>query len=545
MSVTVRSRTRTTSSPTAAPIRVPDADPGWKPRPWAGRSVGAAWYGVNLVVAAAVSEAVVALVGRPPGWLATVGWLVGLSAVSCAALAVVRPMAVRLLPLQALLRLGLAFPGQAPSRFRVALRAGNPKLAVAKARATIARGADPLPGDAARTVVELVGALSLHDAATRGHSERVRAYSELIGEELGLDPDARQGLRWAGLVHDVGKLLIPAEILNKAGSLTPEEWEIIRRHPADGARMARPLAPWLGEWTDAVLDHHERWDGQGYPRRLATTDISLAGRVVAVADAYDVMTSTRSYKKPRTPTEARHELVRCAGTQFDPTVVRAFLALSVRKVRAVSGVLPALVPQLAGLVWRYRPRIGRLMTPLVAGATATTVGLLAALPQPAAHGVAPDASAPAAASGPAPNGHAGGALDAVSAPGPNASASDRGGPEGPAMLPPVSDGAGNTTMSRGAGELDSVANAAMPSAPSGPVGPPTAPSSGPKPPAGGGTAGGPATLIVDPAGGSVSIANPGPVGAPPVPVVQAPPAGALVCGNLGVCNPIKVPLPLP
>ena len=143
----------------------------------------------------------------------------------------------------------------------------------------------------------LVGALNSHDRLTRGHSERVRAYTKMIAEELKLEPDEIDLLHWAGLLHDIGKLEVPAEILNKPSQPTEEEWEILRTHPEAGMRLVAPLREWLGEWGDAVGQHHERWDGKGYPNGLAETDISFAARIVSVADVFDVITSVRSYKK--------------------------------------------------------------------------------------------------------------------------------------------------------------------------------------------------------------------------------------------------------
>ena len=230
------------------------------------------------------------------------------------------------------------FPDEAPSRFKVALRSGS----TTEIERTLAEyrqiGADE-PARAAERLLELVAALSRHDRLTRGHSERVRAYSQMIGEELRLPPSEIDKLRWAALIHDVGKLEVPYEILNKPGALTPEEYEIVKRHAAIGAELAAPLANWLGEPVRAVGEHHERWDGRGYPNGLRGEEISLAGRIVSVADAFDVMTSVRSYKKARTPVAARAELADCAGTQFDPTVVRAFLCISLGRLRLAMGPL--------------------------------------------------------------------------------------------------------------------------------------------------------------------------------------------------------------
>ena len=173
------------------------------------------------------------------------------------------------MPLAALLKLALVFPDEAPSRFRTALRAGT--TAELEGRLEQAQeGADAdTPVEAAERLLGFVAALSAHDRVTRGHSERVRAYSQMIAKELHLGRDEVDRLNWAALLHDIGKLGVPAEVLNKPGEPTAEEWELIRSHPEHGARLAEPLRAWLGEWTDAVSDHHERWDGTGYPNGTA------------------------------------------------------------------------------------------------------------------------------------------------------------------------------------------------------------------------------------------------------------------------------------
>ena len=183
---------------------------------------------------------------------------------------------------------------------------------------------------------------------TRGHCERVRAYSDLIGQQLGLDEESASKLHWAALLHDVGKLDVSPAVLNKKGRLTPEEWEHVRGHPAHSDRWIGGLTPWLGEWVLAASQHHERFDGQGYPYGIAGMDISLAGRIVSVADAFDVMTAARSYKKPFPAAQARVELTDNAGSQFDPQIVRAFLAISVGELRRVMGPIAwlAALPEL-------------------------------------------------------------------------------------------------------------------------------------------------------------------------------------------------------
>ena len=226
------------------------------------------------------------------------------------------------------------------------------------------------PQEAAEKLLELVAALSVHDRLTRGHCERVRAYTDVITKELKLDPDDAAKMHWAAMIHDIGKLEIPAEILSKPVRLTDEEFEIIKTHPQVGARIAAPLAGWLGEWFHAIDQHHERWDGGGYPYGLAGTDIALAGRIAAVADVYDVITAARSYKKPQPAAEARTELARCAGSQFDPEVVRAFLGVSLGRLRLMMGPLAWLSDL---------PVIGRVPIAPAAGAAVSAVAAAGAL----------------------------------------------------------------------------------------------------------------------------------------------------------------------
>lgn len=269
---------------------------------------------------------------------AAVRWLLVAAAATVVLFAAER-LTCRLAPLATLLALSLTFPDRAPPRFGVALRNGSTRQLhdrIAQAR----RGdVGNTPAEAAERVLELVAALSVHDRTTRGHSERVRAYSRMIGEEMGLNKVELDRLQWAGLLHDVGKLLIPAAILNKPGTLTAEEYKEVCLHPEYGRGMVTALIPWLGDSARAVWEHHERWDGRGYPSGLAGLDIALAARIVAVADVFDVMTSARSYKKPVSSADARTELARCAGGQFDEEIVRAFLNISIGRLRLVIGPL--------------------------------------------------------------------------------------------------------------------------------------------------------------------------------------------------------------
>ncbi|MFF4246377.1 HD-GYP domain-containing protein [Streptomyces sp. NPDC001822] len=172
------------------------------------------------------------------------------------------------------------------------------------------------------TIRALVQAVDIKDGYTRGHSERVGRASELIARELGMEESRMEALRFAGILHDIGKLGVPTRVLRKDGPLTPEERGIIELHPEYGHEIVRGIG-FLDEARAAILHHHERLDGSGYPYGLAGDEIPEFARVVAVADAFDAMTSTRSYRRGRPVPAAVEELRRCAGSQFDPLMVRA------------------------------------------------------------------------------------------------------------------------------------------------------------------------------------------------------------------------------
>lgn len=303
----------------------------WKSRPILAAVCRVAIGVAPLVVATAVTLSAQVFLLAPA--LAGHGLALHVAAYLCLAAATVavtvlaERVARRALPLVALLRLTMLFPDEAPSRFQMARTAGNPA-----ALARLAEQSDE-QGAAAAQVLALLARLTAHERRTRGHSERVRVYADLMAEQLGLDDDDRMRLRLAAVVHDIGKLTVPAKVLLKPGRPTPDEWTTLKGHPEAGIELAGAIGDWLGPWTGAINEHHERYDGQGYPRGLAGDEISLAGRIVAVADAFETMTSARSYKKPMSVAAARVELTDCAGAHFDPTVVRAFTEISLPRLR--------------------------------------------------------------------------------------------------------------------------------------------------------------------------------------------------------------------
>jgi HD-GYP domain-containing protein (c-di-GMP phosphodiesterase class II) len=170
----------------------------------------------------------------------------------------------------------------------------------------------------------LAQALEERDAYSGGHSLRVTALAETIGERLAWGPTRRLHLRIGALLHDVGKLAVSERVLRKAGPLDEEELAQIQAHPVAGVRLAAAIAP---ERTTlaCVLYHHERWDGGGYPSGRRGAAIPLEARVLAVVDAFDAMTSARPYREALELDAALEELERCAGSQFDPGVAGVFL----------------------------------------------------------------------------------------------------------------------------------------------------------------------------------------------------------------------------
>jgi HD-GYP domain-containing protein (c-di-GMP phosphodiesterase class II) len=182
----------------------------------------------------------------------------------------------------------------------------------------------PGKGRELQVLKRLIAELEAHDPAETSHSELVSLYAARTATLLGWSLDRIERMLLAGTVHDVGKATLPDSILHKPGPLTEAEWELVRGHPEAGAWMVseagfRDVAVW-------VMLHHERVDGTGYPHGLAGDEIPIEARILAVADAYEAMTADRVYRRSIGHEAACRELRRCAGTQFDPDVVEAFLA---------------------------------------------------------------------------------------------------------------------------------------------------------------------------------------------------------------------------
>jgi hypothetical protein len=175
------------------------------------------------------------------------------------------------------------------------------------------------------TVGALCQAVETKDFYTRGHSDRVSRGSVMIAREIGMRGERVEAIRYAGMLHDVGKLGVPTRVLQKNGKLTEEEYAAIQLHPMRGLDIVREIG-FLDEALAGIMHHHERIDGRGYPMGLAGDEIPEFARVLAVADAFDSMTSNRSYRGARPVAEAIAELRKWAGTQFDPAFVDAFVA---------------------------------------------------------------------------------------------------------------------------------------------------------------------------------------------------------------------------
>ncbi len=184
-----------------------------------------------------------------------------------------------------------------------------------------------------QSLLGLANALEAKDLYTRGHSERVGAWSRALGAALGLAAADADAIAQAGLLHDIGKIGVPEAVLTKSGPLTEIEWRAMRRHPLVGAQIVAPF-DFLAGGALIIRHHHERWDGSGYPDGLRGEAIPLGARIVAVADVYDALTSDRPYRPALPVSEARARLVAEAGATLDARVVAALLHLSPADVGA-------------------------------------------------------------------------------------------------------------------------------------------------------------------------------------------------------------------
>ena len=174
------------------------------------------------------------------------------------------------------------------------------------------------------TLEALASALDAKDRYTRGHSDRVAKYAVELARQLKTPEDQVEVIQHMALLHDIGKIGISDELLNRVGRLSDEEFDLIKLHPVIGANILRDLN-YMGSYTEYVRYHHEKFDGSGYPDGLKGDDIPLGARIITLADSFDAMTTDRSYRKKMTVEEALDEVRRCAGSHFDPYLARAFL----------------------------------------------------------------------------------------------------------------------------------------------------------------------------------------------------------------------------
>ncbi|HZS03517.1 MAG TPA: HD domain-containing phosphohydrolase [Blastocatellia bacterium] len=219
------------------------------------------------------------------------------------------------------------------------------------------------------TLQALASAIEMRDVETHGHSQRVVTYCLRFGQQLGLSDLEMVALEHGALLHDIGKIGTPDSILLKPDKLTPEEWKIMRGHIDNGAAILRGIA-FLADALPVVTQHHERWDGSGYPLGLRGRQISLNARIFAVADALDAITSDRPYHKARSFEEAAREITAATGTHFDPEVVETFLSIPLDEWRQIrqsvesngGSLTPDILRSIRSLIVTHKT--GRLSAPL-------------------------------------------------------------------------------------------------------------------------------------------------------------------------------------
>jgi putative nucleotidyltransferase with HDIG domain len=176
------------------------------------------------------------------------------------------------------------------------------------------------------TIRTLSNIIDAKDSQTFGHSERVMEHCIDIAEALKLSEDQKEVLKYAGLLHDIGKIGIDVGILRKPSKLTKEEWKVMTMHPVVGSGIVEQIG-FLDDIAPIILHHHERYDGKGYPSKLKKEDIPLGARILSIVDAYESMVSDRPYRKALSPKKIKQELIENAGTQFDPNIVKIFLKI--------------------------------------------------------------------------------------------------------------------------------------------------------------------------------------------------------------------------
>jgi putative nucleotidyltransferase with HDIG domain len=294
-----------------------------------GAVAGAVFWIALLLVARLVTVADDPQLARQIGWnLLFIGLSAGILAAG-SAFWIVRRVT---LPLRRLAKTmsGMARTGQLQSDFPSAGGGGEVQLIEETFRG-LATSLEESRRARERSYVEAVGAVvtaaDARDHETTGHSFRVALYAVALAKAMGLHGEPLKAIEWGALLHDVGKMVVPDEILRKMGPLTDEEWHIMKQHPTWGFDMLAEVSFLQPAALEIIYSHHERWDGKGYPRGIAGEAVPLSARIFAVVDTYDAITSDRPYRRDRPHQAAVAELVRVAGQQLDPTVVEAFRQL--------------------------------------------------------------------------------------------------------------------------------------------------------------------------------------------------------------------------
>lgn len=287
---------------------------------------------IPAVIGFAIAYSILTLMGPYQGTIEHLGWFSIAVIVSWVTSIFLADSLRAVVSKTSMYRRANNFHTEVEELFGSSMREGNTK---AVKKAAIQRGHD---AEFIDQVLQLLDQLGRHERLTRGHSERVRAYASLIGKEIGLSDSELEALNWTALLHDIGKLNVPSWLLTTHEPPTPDEWEVLKRHPEAAKARLRRLEPTLGDSIyDGALYHHERWDGSGYPYRLSAGEIPLYGRITAIADAFDVMTHARSYKPPLPIAYAREELMSGAGTHFDPELVAAFVRIGDEDLKTIRG----------------------------------------------------------------------------------------------------------------------------------------------------------------------------------------------------------------
>jgi len=210
-----------------------------------------------------------------------------------------------------------------PDELQTVVRNGLDKFDLASSKSLILKDLKEL---FYKTIKSIASALDAKDPYTHGHSMRVTLYSIILAKELDVPQSELENIETAGLLHDIGKIAIPQSILCKPGKLTDDEFFLMKSHPVNSERLIASIKK-LNEISPGIKHHHERWDGRGYPDRLEGENIPFSARVIALADTYDAMTSTRSYRKALDHEIAIDEIQKCAGTQFDPELAKKFVEI--------------------------------------------------------------------------------------------------------------------------------------------------------------------------------------------------------------------------